>query len=269
MGRTSSANHVPVLLYHRVARPENDWEARLSVDPATFEAQMRYLATQGMRACTLSEFTTWLDESAPLARGSFLLTFDDGFLDVYENAFPILDKLGWTATIFLISTLIGQSDIWCRHENPSGKSHALMNSGQIREMQARGFSFQSHTRTHPFLPKLSDDEIENELAGAQQELEVLLGEPVSCVAYPYGRRDERVVAFTRRAGYRLGFTCKPGLNTTGSDPLGIRRVEVFGSDRPATLARKMRLGTSVGTLSEALRFYPLKLVDIVSIKLFG
>lgn len=265
----SSAERVPILLYHRIAEPQNAWEARLCVSPGVFKAQMRHLAARGMHACHLDQFMQWLVDGVPLPKGSFLLTFDDGFLDVYQNAFPLLNDLGWSATTFLISTLIGQSDVWCQSDNPSGAKLALMDETKIREMQSYGFSFQSHTRTHPFLTKLDDDALEHELVGAQRELEDLLGHAVPTIAYPYGRMDERVAAKTKEVGYRAAFSCKPGLNKADVDRFNLRRVEVLGHDSPVHLTRKMRFGTNVGSLKQALKYYPSKVVEKVTVKLFG
>jgi peptidoglycan/xylan/chitin deacetylase (PgdA/CDA1 family) len=257
----SELRKLPVLFYHRIGKARNSWEARLCVDPERFRAQMLHLAAIGRRACTLTECMEWLAGRRDLHEGSFLLTFDDGFLDVHSNAMPVLVELGWTATVFLVATLVGRSDVWCQAENRAWVANPLMGGDEIGEMRRRGFSFQSHTRTHPRLTTLTDLMLRDEMSGARRELEAMLNESVQVLAYPYGRTDERVFAAAADAGYVAGFTCKPGLNSPGDNPLRLRRIEVMHTDTPAQLAYKMRFGTRFGSPSQALRYYTARVAQ--------
>ncbi|MGB5340370.1 MAG: polysaccharide deacetylase family protein, partial [Gammaproteobacteria bacterium] len=87
---------------------------------------MHRLAAHGRQACSLEDFFLWLAGDKELPEGSFLLTFDDGFRGVYEHAAPVLQHLGWPATVFLVSRLIGGQDVWCQTENPEGFTYPLM-----------------------------------------------------------------------------------------------------------------------------------------------
>jgi peptidoglycan/xylan/chitin deacetylase (PgdA/CDA1 family) len=263
------ARRAVVLMYHGIAQPENDWEARLFATPERFAAHMRALARQGLHACSLDDFTAWLAGDSALSPGSFLLTFDDGFAGVHEHAFPILADLGWPATIFLVSTQIGKHDAWCCDENPSGKTHRLMDRMEIRAMSACGFSFQSHSRSHPFLTALSPECLDRELSGSRAELEDLLGRPVDYLAYPYGRVDQRVMDATRNAGYRGAFSCKAGFNRCGVDPFRLRRVEAYGDDTPTMLVRKAVHASNVGSLAQALTYYPPHVLSSLRQRLLG
>lgn len=250
-----SDNRVPVLMYHRVAVPGNAWERRMSVTPSLFRQQMLALRQHGYRAISAADFMAWRDGTKQLSDKQFLLTFDDGYLDVYLHAGPVLKELGWPAVMFLVSGLIGQHDRWCLHENPEGASHPLMNPQQISELESQGFAFFSHSRTHADLPTLSDAELNDELAGSKMDLESLLGKPVPYLAYPFGRHDERVVAAARQAGYVAAFSVLSGFNRPGDDLFRIRRIDVFGWDSPARLLRKIRLGSNDGGLVELGRYY--------------
>jgi hypothetical protein len=78
---------------------------------------------------------------------------------------------------------------------------------------------------------------------------------VDYIAYPFGHLDERVEAATRTAGYRAAFSTQPGFNRSDVNRLRIRRLDVFGTDTPAMLLRKVRLGSNDGTLGNAVRYY--------------
>lgn len=251
----ADANRVPVLMYHRVGVAGNAWERKYCIDPRAFSSHMRALANHGMRPCSIDDFIAWREGRRRLEDGAFLLTFDDGFLGVYEHAFPVLASMRWPATVFLVSSLIGKQDEWCRRENPAGRTHPLLGPREIREMAHAGFAFQSHSRSHPDLTSLAPEALDHELAGARHDLEDLLGRPVPYLAYPYGRYDDRVLERTRAAGYSAAFSVQPGFNRRDVDPFRIRRLDVFGTDTATALLRKVRYGSNDGSWRQTLRYY--------------
>jgi peptidoglycan/xylan/chitin deacetylase (PgdA/CDA1 family) len=251
----SAANRVPVLMYHRVGDSRNDWEARYAITPANFAAHMSALARKGYQAVGIDALTAWLEGGPALPDKAVLITFDDGFRGVREHALPVLERLGWPFTVFLVSDLIGEQDFWTRASNPSGVTYPLLNADEIRDMQQRGVSFHSHTRSHPSLPTLDDAQLVEQLAGSRRALAPLLGHDVPYIAYPFGHLDERVEAATRAAGYRAAFSTQPGFNRRDVNRFRIRRLDVFGTDTPAILLRKMRLGSNDGSLGHAVRYY--------------
>jgi len=255
MAPDSPHSRIPVLMYHRVGAVASAAEQKYCVAPDLFRAQMLALAGQGMRPCRLADFLAWLLAGAPAAGGQFLLTFDDGFLGVYEHAFPVLHDLGWPFAVFVVSARVGETDTWTAAQFPTARAHPLLGRPEMVAMQRSGVSFQSHTRTHPDLTSLGDAALEEELAGSKRELESLLDAPVDCLAYPFGKLDDRVAAAARRAGYRAAFSVQPGFNRPGTDPFRIRRLDVFGSDSPAALLRKLTLGSNDGSWSHAARYY--------------
>ncbi len=108
---------------------------------------------------------------------------------------------------------------------------------------------------HVSLPALDDAGLAAELAGSRATLSNLLGEIDGYLAYPYGHVDDRVESATRAAGYRAGFSVQPGFNRRHVNPFRIRRLDVCGTDTPAMLLRKMRLGSNDGSLRAAVRYY--------------
>lgn len=246
---------VPVLMYHRVGEAHNDWEARYSITPANFAAHMQTLANQGYRAIDIDALVAWLEGGPPLPPGALLVTFDDGFCGVGEHALPTMEALGWPFTVFLVSDLIGREDFWMRGRHPAGISYPLLNESEIRDMQHRGVSFHSHTRSHADLTTLDNLQLAHELADSRNALAQLLGQPVAYIAYPFGRFDERVEAATRAAGYRAAFSTQPGFNRPNVNRFQIRRLDIFGTDTPAMLLRKIQFGSNDGSLGKAARYY--------------
>lgn len=250
-----NVNRIPVLMYHRIGETRNEQERRYCVEPARFALHMRSLEKAGWRAMPLVDFFSWLDGGLEFSEKSFLLTFDDGFLGVYEHAAPVLCRMNWLPTIFLVSQLIGKRDVWRGGRNSTVDTHPLMDVNHIRELHSLGFSFQSHTRHHVDLPTLDDANLQLELKGAREDLEGILGAPVLHLAYPYGRYDERVLHGVRESGYRSAFSTRPGFNRRDADRFRLRRLDVFGTDSPAVLRRKIEFGSNDGSLWHSVRYH--------------
>jgi peptidoglycan/xylan/chitin deacetylase (PgdA/CDA1 family) len=246
---------VIVLMYHRVGEARNDWEARYAIGAARFEAHMLALARVGHHAVSVDAFDDWLNGGAALPPGAFVLTFDDGFRGVREHALPILERLRWPFTVFLVSDRIGEEDIWTRGSNPVHTTYPLLNAEEVLDLQRHGVALHSHTCSHPSLPALDDDALHHELVESRAALQRLLGRPVDYLAYPFGHLDERVAAAVRSAGYHAAFSTQPGFNRRDVDRFRIRRIDVYGTDTPAMLLRKVRLGTNDGTLANLARYY--------------
>ncbi|MBZ8138304.1 polysaccharide deacetylase [Rubrivivax gelatinosus] len=252
-------------MYHRVCDVRSAAESRFAVTPERFAQHMRRLAGAGYRAVGIQRLVEWLDGGPPLHGGDFVLTFDDGYRDVLEHADPVLRELGWPYTVFLVTDLLGGVDAWNLRAGISG--HPLLAADEVRQMHARGCDFQSHTRSHPSLPALDDAALRSELAGSRERLAELLGRAPDYLAYPFGHVDERVEAAARAAGYKAAFSVQPGFNRQSVGRYRLRRLDVFGSDTPARLLRKMRLGSNDGGLMNYIGYLgrragslPLRLV---------
>jgi len=250
------AERLPVLMYHRVGEPHHAGDRDYCIAPANFAAHLRALARAGYRPITVEAFLQWLEHGSPAPDArAFVLTFDDGYAGVYEHAWPLLERLGWPATVFLVAGLIGDTDRWMQSPGVSRPPTPLLDTTQIAEMAAGGWSFHSHAMHHRSLTALSGDALTQELAGARERLRALLGSAVDCLAYPYGHHDSQVVAATRAAGYRAAFSVQPGFNRRNVDRYRIRRLDVFGHDTPRALLRKIRYGSNDGSLAASGRYY--------------
>jgi peptidoglycan/xylan/chitin deacetylase (PgdA/CDA1 family) len=242
-------------MYHQVAESNNDWEARYFITPRNFAAHMHALARKGYRAVNIDALVGWLGGGPALPEKSILITFDDGFRGVREHALPVLEEMGWPFSVFLVSDLIGMQDDWDLEFNPSGATYPLLDADEIRDMERRGVSFHSHTRSHASLPDLDDARLADQLAGSRATLMELLGHDVPYLAYPFGHLDDRVEAAARTAGYHAAFSTRSGFNRRDVEHFRIRRIDVFGTDTPAMLLRKAQLGSNDGSLGHATRYY--------------
>lgn len=214
---------IPVLCYHRIGGPLELGVTR--VPRSVFERQMRTIVERGWRTLTLAEYSAARSSHSPhpTPPQSFLLTFDDGYASLVEDAYPILADLGLTATTFLITDYVGKTNAWDVQYTWRRLPH--LSWDQVEQWRRRGFDFASHTATHARLTWLEDAQVEEELTRSRSSLVERLGAAAGqAVAYPFGAADERVVQLARRAGYGIGFG---GVRGDHGDPLLLSRVPAY------------------------------------------
>ncbi len=187
---------VPVLMYHFVGTKENAGEFKNFVSRESFERQMDFLRRFGYRVISAADYEAILKGKRKPRGREVVITFDDGNETFETHALPVLEKYKFPVTMFLVS------------ESVRTGTQGSMRAETIKKMAAEHpwVNFESHTRTHPHLSLLTEEEMRAELTGSKQELEALLGREVPYLAYPSGSIDERVLAETQKAGYRLAFT---------------------------------------------------------------
>jgi len=193
-------NWLPILAYHRICdfRCADD-PLRICARPRDLERVLRYLTARRYRFVSLGTAVDVLSRSGAPGERLVCLTFDDGYRDFYTNAFPLLRRYGAPATVFLVTNYIGATNHW---DDDYGLPPApLMTEREIRELDAQGIEFGSHTLTHPRLTQISAAEQEREIVDSRKALEDLLGHRVSFFCYPHMDSDERVKALVRNAGY--------------------------------------------------------------------
>ena len=142
-----------------------------------------------------------------------MISFDDGYLDNFMNAYLLLRKYGMTGAFFIITSLVGEED--------------RLAAGHIREMAAHGMSIGSHTVSHRALGDMVYAEAESELALSKSYLEGLLQRTVDFVAYPGGSYNNETAAAASEAGYDGGFTVVPGSCSQDSNPYRLKRIPEF------------------------------------------
>ena len=216
---------VLVLCYHAVSER---FPAALSVTPEAFERQLHLLARAGYRGATF--------EDAVKARSgrTVAITFDDAYLSVLTLGKPLLDAVGFPATVYAPTAYLDTPDRplrWDGIEQWHGGEHEQellpMSWDQLGELAETGWEIGSHTRTHPHLTQVGDDALREELVRSREEVESRLGR-CTTLAYPYGDHDERVVAAAGAAGYAAAGTLPARLHA--ERPLAWPRVGIYHAD---------------------------------------
>jgi peptidoglycan/xylan/chitin deacetylase (PgdA/CDA1 family)/glycosyltransferase involved in cell wall biosynthesis len=229
---------LPILLFHHVGPPPAG-DSGLTVSPERFEAQVHWLARRGYVGICPSDWLAWCRTGKPLPEKPVLLTFDDAYADLAQYAFPVLERHGFGAAVFVITGRVGGTVEWPRVKGV----FQLMNAEQIRHWAKRGIEFGAHSRTHPDLTTLSPSDLVEEVAGSKRDLEAILQAPVISFAYPYGPYNPAVCECVRGL-YDLAFTTDEGLNDLRSELHLLRRSGVCLSDTRVDLASRLRWGFS-------------------------
>src|SRR5437016_7674124 len=210
----------PVLCYHRIGGPPELGVTRVARSVSA--RQIHPLARSGWRAVPLGAFVPRLQRGIAASDHEFLLSFDDGYASLADNAYPVLADVGFTATTFLVTDFVGRFNTWDVRYTWRRLPHLDWNA--IERWRGRGLEFASHTASHARLTWLSDERIGDELGRSRRTLLGRLGpEAGRAVAYPFGARDARIERLARAAGYELGFG---GVRTSGS-ALSLARVPVY------------------------------------------
>ena len=228
---------VPVMMYHRITELPDDADEslrNLTVTPKNFALQMEYLVENGYAVLTATEVHTAVRLGEPLPEKAVTITLDDGYDSQFNQAFPILQRYGLDATLFLVSGTLGSA------------RHATW--AEAQQMSRAGLDVGSHSVGHLNLVLLSRRHLDNELRNSKRALERALGVGIVQFAYPYGQYDDRVKQRARRAGYLAGWRAGGGWVTAASDPFMLPRVRVGTS---TTMARFIQMITQRPAPEEA------------------
>ena len=211
---------MPVFLYHFVGRETLERNghsvSRFNVTAADFEAQLALLQALGYHPVTIGEIAAALDGKAALSERPVALTFDDGWREQYDVAFPILQRYGMRATFFVSTSFVGYP--------------RFMTWEELAEMRDAGMEIASHGRKHINLADADDPDAWREIARSRETLEEKLGVSAVSFAYPFGGYRRGLPAMLERAGYQIavGVGSSPVQRPEGRYYL--RRIEVRGQD---------------------------------------
>lgn len=253
---------IPVLMYHHVNPNKNDM---VTVAPDVFEAQMRHIRDSGYRTLSLDEVSLFLEGKLELPDKSVALTFDDGYLDNYVFAFPILKAYGIKAAVFIVTGWIdaasmvkaGDKKELFKDFKKKAPTHnetkrlieegeargAVMDWEMISEMADSGLvEFSSHTVTHKSCDKLDKAGLAAELEGSKDSIEKNLKRPCQYLCWPRGRFSAESINAAKEAGYKAVYTTLRGVVKAGDDPFAIKRVVV--KDSPGWFKTRLSIYTN-------------------------
>jgi peptidoglycan/xylan/chitin deacetylase (PgdA/CDA1 family) len=185
---------------------------------------MGWLHGRGYQCITLGEFSRRMITGQGFPDRSVVLTFDDGYQSFYTEVFPILQEVGFPATVFLIPGFCGKDNQWPGQPSSIPKMN-LLTWEQINEMARFGIEFGSHTSSHPRLDLLPDSALHDEVVLPKKILESRLGRGVTVFAYPYGRFTDQVKDLVSTY-YEAACSTRLGLVTPVSDRYALERVEI-------------------------------------------
>jgi peptidoglycan/xylan/chitin deacetylase (PgdA/CDA1 family) len=185
---------IPVIMYHSIDYEEGN---ELRVPKEKFREQMKYLKDNGYTTLTMGELYNFMTSNKPIPEKSIVLTFDDGYKDNYENAYPILKEFGLKGTVFIITNCID-------------KDKGFLTSKELKEMDKNGMDIESHTLNHDKLGELPYNKQVETLKGSKEFLEKLLNKKVKYIGYPYGKYNNDTIKATKDTGYNIAFTTESG-----------------------------------------------------------
>ena len=221
----SVARHFPILTFHELA----DDGAAISTSPALFERGMARLHGAGFRTLDLTSAADSIRRGGQFPDRHLSITFDDGYESVYRWALPVLQRFGFTATVFV--TVGEQPTSAPGARLPSLEGRTPLDWSQIREMRRAGIQFGAHTLTHPDLTQLPQDRLEAEMVGSKKILEDALSCPVRSFAYPFGRHDVRSREVARQH-FECACSDALGFTSAASDLHTLERLDAYYLRRP-------------------------------------
>jgi len=221
---------VPILCYHQI----RNWRAKDSqsskdyiIPTESFREQMQMLADSGYHTVLPDQLYDYLTTGAPLPSKPVMLTFDDGDLDQYETALPILDKHGFKGAFFIMTVAIGR-----RGKQP------YMDKAQIKDLSDRGHAIGAHTWDHHNVKKYQGDDWKIQIEEPKAKLEAIIGKPVKYFAYPFGLWNKQALPEIQKRGYVAAFTLAD--KRDDSMPLfTVRRIIAGGQWKAKTMYRNM------------------------------
>lgn len=204
---------LPVLMYHKIGNPsKNSKLKKLWVSPEKFIRQMDYLVEHKYTSLVFSDLENYYKKNTRLPENPVLITFDDGYRDNYEIAFPVLREKNIKANIFLTSESIGKHNHW--HDPEEEPWQPMLTWEQILDMQNSGLiEFGAHTLNHANLTEIPPETARCEIEECKYRLERKLNRPVYAFAYPYGAGayDSKIRKLVLDGGFLLDFGIKQGI----------------------------------------------------------
>ena len=223
---SGSRPRIPILMYHSVqdgnANPQPYYETNIS--PQTFASQMKQLRDAGYLTLSIEHGLEFLREGIA-GQKAVVITFDDGYRDFYEAAFPILLECGFRATVFLITDKTA-------NRPARFKDRVCLTWNDVRELHSKGITFGSHTTTHPELKFLSMEKVEDEIARSKKIIEDQIGAPVRSFSYPYAFPEanrayvQQLKDMLEKCGYDSGVTTILGTANALSDRFFLPRLPI-------------------------------------------
>jgi transcriptional regulator of met regulon len=237
----ANKNGLTILTYHSIS---NEIEPDETVTPEEFERQLQYIE-ENYEVIPLEEAIEYLQTDIEKVSGSIVITFDDGYSDNYYNAYPLLKKHDFPATIFLISDFV---------ENNGGK---YLSPSQIHEMKKNNISFGSHSISHQILTNLTKEKMVREIRGSKDMLESQLGQRINFFAYPIGTRvdfNDEIEEVVKTCKYSCACSNMYGMNGNNADIFALKRIGIETTDNFFIFKKKLNGALNIMSFKDT-RFF--------------
>lgn len=211
---------ISILLYHSIG--QND--ARYNVNPEQFEMQMEYLR-KNYDVVSLDTILGFIKQGKDLPKKTVAITFDDGYYNVYQNAYPILKKCRFPAAIFIATGYV-------QEQMPLNQIQLrMLGWDEIKEMSNYDITIGAHTITHPNLEQVDLETARKEILGSKEEIKQKTGKDVRYFASPYGKENEEIASLVRSIGFDCAFgqLSSKAFISKGANHLILNRTEIDGS----------------------------------------
>jgi peptidoglycan/xylan/chitin deacetylase (PgdA/CDA1 family) len=219
-------------MYHYLSNPPLGADAirkDLSVSPELFAEHLAYLQAEGYETISMKQLSYALSRQDELPPKPIIITFDDGYRDSYEYAFPALKAAGFSATFFIFTQVVDTYNV------------DYLTWEMVIEMHQAGMEFGSPSSRHSDLSNRDTDFLVYEILGSKEAIEERIKEPVRFFSYPAGRYDANTIRVLQAADFWGALTTHWGGQQSFPDRFEMPRVRVRGSDSPAVLAEKLKL----------------------------
>jgi peptidoglycan/xylan/chitin deacetylase (PgdA/CDA1 family) len=198
------------------------------VSPLQFDGHLAYLRQAGYETISFTQLALALSQQTKLPARPIIISFDDGYRDNYENAFPLLRKYGFTATFFIFTQPIDTVNV------------SYLTWDMVAEMHKAGMEFGSHSRTHPDLRSRNVEFLSGEILASKETIEAHIGEPVRVFSYPAGRYDSLTLHMVKSASFWSAVTTQWGARHSFENRFEMSRIRVSGNDTARHLAQKLK-----------------------------
>ena len=234
---------IPILCYHSVSAKSDPRFADWTVSPEDFAAQMALLAQNGYRALTVAELVDRAFRSRQtIDSKTIAITFDDGFADFYAEAWPVLRRHSFPATVYIATGFVGGTSRWLAPEGEADRP--MLSWSQIKELSAAGIECGAHGHEHFQLDAVSAARADRDIRRSRDSLQEVVGR-VRSFAYPHGYYTTRLKRQVAQAGFTSACAMKHALTNAGDDRFAIARAVVYGGVDLEGFTRLLR-GEGIG-----------------------
>lgn len=231
---------IPILMYHSISTNSTLGFRKFTLRPDQFISHLAYLREQGYQAISVAKLAEIRSQGQRqlLPAKPVVITFDDGFMDFYTTAFPILQEYRFPASLFLVTGYLGRTSLWLRSIREDKRP--MITPVHLREMAEAGIDCGSHTHTHIHMDTVTEKRAREELLVSKNILEQFIGRSVTVFAYPYGHYNRKACQLVKEVGFQAACAVKDALSHSKDDLFALARITITNRTDTSVLADLLR-----------------------------